>query len=64
MTFGRDLLIDLTVGDFHPGLVLCRKCHYGCLGDHEGNGANRCALHENSVGKRGVSGTVLREIDI
>ena len=24
------------MGDFHPGLVLCRKCHYGCLGDHAG----------------------------
>ena len=42
------------MGDFHPGLVLCRKCHYGCLGDHAGNGANRCARPEESVGKLGV----------
>ena len=42
------------MGDFHPGLVLCRKCHYGCLGDHAGNGANRCARPQESVGKLGV----------
>ena len=42
------------VGDFHPGLVLCRKCHYGCLGDHEGMGANRWAPSHDSVGELGV----------
>ena len=52
------------VGDFHPGLVLCRKCHYGCLGDHAGNGANRCARPQESVGKLGVSSVVLMEIDV
>ena len=52
------------MGDFHPGSMLFRKCHYGCLGDHEGDGANRCARPENSVGKRLVSGTVLIEMDV
>ena len=35
-----------------------------CLGDHEGNGANRCARSQDNVGKLGVSGTVLIEIDV
>ena len=51
MISGRVLYIDLTVGDFHPGSVLCRKCHYGCLDDHAGYGANRCARSRDSVGK-------------
>ena len=34
--------------------MLCRKCHYGCLGDHAGNGANRCARSQDSVGKQRV----------
>ena len=43
--------MDLTVVDFCPGLELRTSCHYGCLGDHEGMGANRWAPSHDSVGK-------------
>ena len=32
-------------------LELCTSCHYGCLGDHEGMGANQWAPSHDSVGE-------------
>ena len=41
---------SVTVIDSTRLLVLCTSCHYGCLGDHEGMGANRWApSHDSNV---------------
>ena len=54
VTYGRDVQPDLTVGDFHPGLVLCRKCPlWLSISDHAGNGENRCARPTGERGKAG-----------
>ena len=45
------LYIDLTVIDSVARLELFTSCHYGCLGDHEGMGANRWAPSHDSVGE-------------
>ena len=51
MTFGRGSINRSDGRCFQSDSVLCRKCHYGCLGDHAGYGANRCARSRDSVGK-------------
>ena len=52
------LYIDLTVIDSVSGLELFTSCHYGCLGDHEGKGANR--LGATSRQRGGSSSLVVR----
>ena len=46
------------MGDFHPGLVLCRKCHYVCLA-RIGVRGERTAWESIQF-----SGAVLMEIDV
>ena len=49
MTFGDS--IYRSDGHSVARLELFTSCHYGCLGDHEGMGANRWAPSHDSVGE-------------